>query len=306
LAQQKQIDAQTAAAQAVINQNQQTLINLQASGHASAQQLAQAQANLNNAQNNWNNLPFTVTGQNSAANTEAGGANSTEGTAAIIMCEAISSPAVLVNQGIDAVFKSLNLGNYNNSNLPSVLSSISSMATQIGSSLILGGIGATPSSAVTINENQVINQGVATAAQVAATGYNAAAQANLAKGVVFAVNPDSSTPNVYDLTWTIITSQLPTASYVTLSGPGIPGATTHLPLSNDSYPVTSPTTGNYILTVFTASGQIVTSVNQASSPPQQSYNFNTNPNAPEVAGAFTQRFVINPRGPALVFSPRGQ
>ena len=110
--------------------------------------IKKAQSDLTAAETAWSNLPYDVTGSNSGpgSNTSLGSSltsgTNTEGAAAIVMCEAISSPAVLVNQGIDSVINNIghNLSQYNNSNLPSFLSTISSIASQIGSSLVLGGM----------------------------------------------------------------------------------------------------------------------------------------------------------------------
>ncbi len=128
LAQQKAIDTQNAALSAQIDNRQALLNNLTNAQAANLQvnpnDIKKAQADLTAAQNAWNNYPDSLPSSSPA----------------IVMCEAVSSPAVLVNQGIDSMFNALgaNVSQYNNSNLPGFLSSISSIATKIGSSLVLG------------------------------------------------------------------------------------------------------------------------------------------------------------------------
>ena len=230
--------------------------------------LQQAQAADTAAHNAWNNLPFAVTGNNSISGSTAGGGSTTEGTAAIVMCEAVNSPAVLVNQGIDAVFKSLNLGNYTNSNLPQFLSQISQMATQIGSSLVLGGITGNPP---TINENLAIGQGVTPTQAATIQTLNNNAISNMQQGIDLEIYPTSGG---YSITWTVNTQQVGTASYVTISGPGIANPAARLALTNSGNPlnVVSAVAGNYILNVYDASNKLLISVSQQGTPTTSSGN----------------------------------
>ena len=57
------------------------------------------------------------------------------------MCEAISSPAVLVNQALTPFLPIWdgNLTQYNSSNLPAFINTITGIASQIGTSMVLGG-----------------------------------------------------------------------------------------------------------------------------------------------------------------------
>jgi hypothetical protein len=303
LAQQKQIDATDKAASDALAYASGQLTSLQQAkqlnpNSVSSADLAKAQAAYDAANKTWQNLPYTVTGNNSVSNLGVSGGNNTEGTAAIVMCEAVNSPAVLVNQGIDAVFKSLNLGNYNNSNLPGFLSAISGIATQIGSSLVLGGITGSP---VNINENAVVAQAVTATQAATIQTLNNNAQANMAKGIQFDGYPNSSVTNGYTLNWTVVTQQIPSASYVTITGPGITGTPMHMPLSG-SQAVVAATAGNYTLNVYDATNKLLVSALVTVSPTQVSYNSG----APAVAGAFTATPVVSPRGPTVVIAPRGE
>lgn len=305
LAQQKQIDQASKAASDQLANRQALLDNLtQAKNlgqNVSAGDLAKAQADYNAALAAWNNIPFAVTGNNAAGNAAAGGGNNTEGSAAIVMCEAVNSPAVLVNQGIDAMFKSLNLGQYTDSNLPGFLSALSGIATQIGSSMVLGGLSG---KSVNVNENLSAGLGAGVAATQAATiqSLDNNAQNNMAKGIYFSASTRSGVTNGYTLNWTVATQQISTASYVTFSGQGIPNPGAHQPLSG-SLDFVSPTVGNYTMTVYSSSGQNLISVITSTVPQTQAYNYN--PSGPAVAGAFTSRPVLAARGPAVTFAPRG-
>ena len=302
LAQQKQIDTQSKAASDALAYAQGQLSSLQKAqqldaNSVSAADLAKAQAAYQTALTTWNNLPFAVTGKNDVSNSGIQGGNNTEGTAAIIMCEAVSSPAVLVNQGIDAVFKSLNLGQYNNSNLPGFLSAISGIATQIGSNLVLGGI---TGNSARINENAILNQAVsATQAATIQTLDNNAVD-NMAKGVQFQAY-SNSTKNGATLAWNIITQQISTASYVTIAGPAITGALVKLPLSG-SKDIVLTTVGNYTLTVYDATNKVLISALISVDPSQLAFN---NTGVPAVAGAFTGRQPVLARGELPSLSPRG-
>jgi hypothetical protein len=307
LQQQQLIDTQTKQAQALLANRQQLLTNLQQNG-GSASDIAKAQADVNAANTAWQSLPYTVTGQGSVSNSAAGGGNNTEGSAAIVMCEAINSPAILVNQGIDAVFKSLNLGQYNNSNLPQSLAAISTMATQIGSSLILGGtLGSGGTNASLLNEQKAINSAasIAGSAVFPPTTLN---QAGASSGIIFNTplpSYSNGTVSGYNLTWQI----LPTvsgASYVGISGPGL--GLTKQPLTG-GFAVPSYNAGeSYTLTVYSATGaSLGTATVTVPQPPTNSGTnggLTYNSSAPTVAGAYTDKPVLNIRGPAVVVTPR--
>jgi hypothetical protein len=308
LAQQKQIDQQTKAASDFLANRQGLLVSLQNNPKTSAADLAKAQADYQSALNAWNNIPFTVTGTSSVSSLAVGGGNNTEGTAAIVMCEAISSPAVLVNQGIDAVIKGVggNISQYNDNNLPGFITIIGNVASQIGSSLILGGTGAAKTAALA-NEDKTVSAVVAVADQAVYSNMTA----NLAKGVDFEASPTGQ-PNNYGLSWSVITDQIPTASFVTISGDGISTTITD-PVTKKTTPnklaltagtsITTTVGGNYILTVFDATGRAMTAVTITITPTTA---INYNANSPTVAGAYTGTPVYNIRGPEKTLSLRGQ
>jgi len=314
LTQQKQIDQQTKAASDLLANRQGLLTSLQSNPKTSPADLQKAQNDYNNALTAWNNIPYTVTGANSVNGTSSLASNLTsgdnsEGAMAIVMCEAISSPAVLVNQGIDAVIKGVggNISQYNDNNLPGFINIIGNVASQIGSSLILGGTGAAQSAAI-INENKVATAVVTAGNEAVSSNISA----NLAKGVDFEAAP-SGAPNNYGLNWDVITDQLPTANFVTITGDGISSVTTN-PVTKLATPnrlsltggtaITTTVGGNYILTVFDATGRALTAVTLTITPSsQQAYNYNSN--APAVAGAYTAKPVFNIRGPDVVLSIRG-
>lgn len=307
LNQQKTIDTQNNAAQAKLNYDQRQLNDLQnaleAGVNVSQSDINKASAAVTADTAAWNNLPYTVAGNNSAAQSSSAGGSAIQGQTAIVMCEAVSSPAVLVNQGIDALFNAVgnNISQYNSSNLPGVLGQIASIATQIGSRMILGGITGTSAH---INENQVANAGVAAITGVVIQNTTSNTTANMANGISLTYSSTDGVANGYSLNWTVQTTQIPVASYVTITGPGITGAATKLPLSG-AYAVVSSTGGNYVLTVYDQYGKSLATATQNIAPPsQQSFNYNSG--APQVAGAFTNLPVVATRGPQLVFAPRGQ
>lgn len=279
LAQQAQIDSQTKAASNVLANRKKLLTDLEnakTSGlNVSDIDIKKAKADFDFALNSWNRLPYTVTGQNSSG-------NSVQGRAAIKLCEAVSSPAVLVNQGIDAVFKSLNLGNYNNNNLPGFLGAISGMATQIGSNLVLGGI--TGNSAYKINEDQLINQAVGLASGIAVGALNSNLQANLVKGVNLQVNrndsADTSSGKGYEISWDVLTEKLPLANYVSVTGPGI-DKPSKLPLTG-TFAALAPQSGAYTVTVYDVAGKSLITATQdftnPTTPSTVSGNNSGNPN----------------------------
>ena len=322
LAQQQAIDGQTKAADDRLANRKALLKDLQdyrdSNKNLSAaeterinREIAKAQADYDSALNAWSNLPYTVTGQNS----KAGATTTSEGTMAIKICEAISSPAVLVNQGIDAAFKSVgvNLGQYDNNNLPGFIKIIGDVAAQIGSSLVLGGTGAAAGAAL-INEGKLVNAAIGAAGEYAASQ----ASANLAtKGITtFSIerNPGASSANSYSVNWEINKDIITSANFVTISGNGISAITTDprtgqtvpnkLPLSG-AYNITTTVGGSYFITIFDVTGRAITSgtLNLDTRTNPQAYNYN--PNASAVAGAYTQKTSLGIRGPTVTLSPRG-
>jgi hypothetical protein len=236
LVQQKNIDAQNKVALDQIKNRQALLDNLlnasEAGQNVSQADINKASTDLKNAQAAWNALPDSL-----------GAADP-----AVIMCETVSSPAVLVNQGIDALFKTMtnNLSQYNSNNLPGFLSNISNIATQLGSSMILGGI---TGHSATIN-----GAGAALSSTAAAAGLqtlNANIAANLAKGVDFEVQPNADVANGYSLTWQIVGTALSSASYVTISGPGLTASSTKTSGTTGAFAVVAPAAGaTYTLNVY--------------------------------------------------------
>lgn len=290
LQQQKQIDAQAIALQNKLADRQAQLTNLQQAqaakpGSVPPADLLKATADYNAAYNAWNMAPDAVTSA----------AGSTSTAPAIILCEAISSPAVLVNQGIDSIFKALggNLTQYNSSNLPAYINTITGIASQIGSSMILGGVSAGARSAL-INENRAI---AATAGLAGSVAFHNATSTLGGPIILYSSGTDAQNNTV--LNWDVMTTQLTTASYVTLKGPGV-SATSSVTSSMTVSPTTAAT---YVLTVFDPLGRSLGTASITITPQtQQSYNYN--PNAPAVAGAFTAKPVVQTRGPAVEFNIR--
>jgi hypothetical protein len=312
LAQQQQIDGQTKAASDLLSNRQALLTSLQQSKDlgqkVSDSDILKAQADYNNAKNAWNAIPYTVNGSNSGT-----GTTTSEGTIAIDICEAISSPAVLVNQGIDSIFKAFgaNLTQYNSSNLPAYINTITGVASQIGSSMVLGGLKAGASAAL-VNEGKTVSATAGIASQFATTNNSNTLQ----NGIVFSSGGQTSSgsSNV-TLNWQVVTALLTTASYVTVSGPGLsttmpgplPGSTipNKLPLTG-AINVTPAGTSTYTLTVYDPTGKVLGTPSNITLTPSTQQAYNYNPNAPAVAGAFTDKPSLDIRGPAVVFNPRGQ
>jgi hypothetical protein len=295
LTQQRQVDMQYQALQAQAQNRDALLANLTAAVNSgqkvSASDLAKAQADDNAAQLALVNAPQAVMSSSGSTSTNP----------AIIMCEAISSPAVLVNQGIDALFNAVggNLTQYNGSNLPAYINTITGIASQIGTSMVLGGVGAGASSAL-INENKAIAATAALAASTNSAANSSTSGINGSSNFVIGIYPSSGNNTLVN--WQVLTSNLPTASYVTVTGPGAP--TGHLSLTGNM--TVSPTTNtSYVLTVFDATGKTLGSTNMnVFVDTSSSQSFNYNPNAPTVAGAFTNRPVVATRGPVAQLSIR--
>lgn len=327
LAQQRSLDLQNKALSDQLA-NRQTLLNNLLNAAEMGQDVKQADitkasADLKAAQDAWNNSPDALN----------------KGNPAVVMCEAVASPAVLVNQGIDALFKSVsaNMSQYNSNNLPGYLSAIGGTASQIGSSMILGGV----SGGSTVNENQALGQAVAATTAAGFKTLNDNQSANLAKGVIINFDANTGVDNSYTISWQIVDTQIPTASYVTLSGDGVAGASsvdpktqatvlTKLPL-NGSNAVTTTKGGTYTLTVYDASGKVLTTATSTLTPTvtvassggsgglvcngsyssvaecvAQNGQDYCNTLCGSVHGAFTDKPVLSLRGPVEHLSPRGQ
>lgn len=347
LAQQKAIDGQTKAASDELANRKALLTSLQQAQSLNQNlsvadktklesDLALAQRDYQAALTSWNNLPYAVTGKGSVSQSAVGGGNNIEGTAAITICEAIVSPAVLVNKGIDKAFDAigLHMAQYNDNNLPGFMTLIGDVASQIGSSLIFGGSGGAKG-ALLVNEGRLVSGAV----QVANEAVYAKTSENLAKGIVFGPPTPSSSGSAdsYTLTWEVIPDQIKTANFVTISGDGVSSTkvdpvtkvTTpnRLPLSS-SYAITTKIGGTYVITVFDINGKALTSGTTTLTP-----TFNpgsSNPNlvcggsyssvaacvaengtdycntiCSSVQGAFTNTPSLQIRGSSVIVEPRG-
>ncbi len=269
LAQQKSIDGQAKAASDRMGDRKALLDNLQqakALGQSvSDADLKKAQADYDAAFSAWNNLPFTVAGANSTGQSGANGGNNVEGQAAITICEAIVSPATLINKGVDQAFEAIgvNMKQYDNNNLPGYISMIGDVASQIGSSLIFGGTSAAKN-ALMMNESKLVNSTVGVAAEAAA----AKTAENLAKGINFNAEKSGNSADSYTLNWDTlqVEEKLSAANFVTILGDGVPKTTAssagqsqvaHLELSG-STEIHTTVGGTYTLTVFDKTGRALT------------------------------------------------
>ena len=137
----------------------------------------------------------------------------------------------------------------------------------------------------------------------------------MANGIVFnSPEQNSSITNGYTISWQVITDQMPTASYVTISGDGISSTGSNpqtkqttinkLPLEG-SYAITTTVGGNYILTVYDAAGKALTAASTTLTVQNQKQAFNSTNSDTAVLGAFTSKPSLDIRGPAVVISPRG-
>jgi len=299
LAQQKAIDAKYQAASAKLDNRSALLNDLN-----KAKQLGQpvkdadikkAEADFTAAELALNNVPHDIGGTSTA----------------ISICEAIVSPANLIDKGIDQAFNAIgvNMGQYNNNNLPSFMNLIGDVASQIGSSLIFGGAKGAKNAAI-LNQGRVV-------AGVSGYANNLAASKdseNLAKGIIFTSENDSNTNNGYVFSWEIIKETIPNASFITISGDGISSTVINpqtkqlvpnkLPL-NGNLLITTTKGGSYFLTVFDSNGKALTAVTATLyTGSQQAYNYA--PSQTAVLGAYTERSAISPRGSVPHVSPRGE
>jgi hypothetical protein len=312
LAQQQAIDAQAKALGKKLDDRKALLNNLQTAQklgqNVSTSDLAKAQADYNLANNAWNDAPDAVPGNSPA----------------IIMCEAIVSPATLVNKGIDKAFDAFvaPISQYNDNNLPGFISLITDVASQVGSSLIFGGPNAAKG-AILVNEGKLANGAITAAAQA---GYNHAVS-NLANGISFDAQPDPSSNNTFTLSWSIQDkNSLPTASFMTLSGSGL-NLTVTDHATNKQVPVKYKLTDSvkatvtlipdatdpgtylpdypYTLTVFDASGKPLTSTSLTLTTDNSKTSYNSNAQT-AVLGAYTNKPSLQIRGPEPEFNPRGE
>lgn len=297
MAQQQSVDQQYKAASDRFDDRYALLKNLQqARGlgqNVSDSDIQKAQTDFDAARNAMKVLPQTVS---SPANT---------------ICEAIVSPASLIDKGINQAFDALgvNMKQYNDNNLPGFMSLIGDVASQIGSSLIFGGLDGAKGAAL-INEQRVANAVV----QAGTESLYSNVSENLAKGIVFSAERDPNYSDGYVINWDVLTAQkeLTNASFITISGDGISAVkidpTTKasvpnkLPL-NGSVAIRTNKGGGYILTVFESTGRAITSITAAiNTNSSQAYNNNAEP---KVAGAYTTRVPLNIRGEPEVTQPRG-
>ena len=171
------------------------------------------------------------------------------------------------------------------------MSLISDVASQIGSSMIFGGLDGAKGAAI-INEQRVANAVV----QAGTEALYSNATENLAKGIVFNAVRDENYSDGYVLNWDVVTAQLEKANFVTIAGDGISATkvdpntkqtvTNKLSL-NGSVAIRTSIGGGYILTVFDVTGRAMTSVTMAINVKSiQAYNNNL---APKVAGVYTTR-----------------
>jgi len=229
MAQQQSVDQQYKAASARFDDRYALLKNLQqAKGlgqNVSDSDLQKAQIDFDAARNAMKVLPQTVS---SPANT---------------ICEAIVSPASLIDKGINQAFDALgvNMKQYNDNNLPGFMSLIGDVASQIGSSAIFGGLDGAKGAAL-INEQRVANAVV----QAGTEALYSNASENLGKGIVFSAQKNTTNyDNGYVLSWDVITVQekLTNASFVTISGDGISAVKTD-PTTQRTVPNKLPLSSN--------------------------------------------------------------
>ena len=180
-------------------------------------------------------------------------------------CEAIASPAEMVNKGIDEAFKSIGkgLGDYNDNNLPFFMSWISDVGANIGSSLIFGG----NVKASFLAESGQISTAINTALSFADARVS---KNNLENGLKFDYNVSASGAGRYTLHWEIL--DVDNASFVTIEGPGISNfklgpsgglaldPATGLPVYNElgligDLIVSAPQGGSYVLRVYNSKKQ---------------------------------------------------
>jgi hypothetical protein len=129
------------------------------------------------------------------------------------ICEAIASPAELVNKGIDKSFNafSKSLSDYNDNNLPFFMTWVSDIGSNIANNLIFGGNLKASLLAESSNLAQAINYGLSYA-------DSQSAKKNLENGINFGYDYGNSS-NEYILHWEMV--NVDRADYVTINGDGI-------------------------------------------------------------------------------------
>ncbi|MBI5530269.1 MAG: hypothetical protein HY918_02090 [Candidatus Doudnabacteria bacterium] len=298
MANQQSVDARYKAASNKFDDRWALLRNLQQAKElgqpVSDSDLAKAQADFDQARTALQVLPQAVN------------------TPATTICEAIVSPPSLINKGIDQAFEAIgiNMKQYNDNNLPGFMSMIGDVASQIGSSLIFGGVDGAKSAAL-INEERVAKGAV----QAGTEALYSNASENLAKGIeLSAYSNDAGT--WYDLYWDIVPLSVldGKVSFVTIAGEGV-SATKIDPTTKASVPNKQPPSGSvrvyptksgpYIITVFDANGRAITSATMnltVTGTQPQAYNNNSQT---AVLGAFTDKPSLNIRGGNESIHPRG-
>ncbi len=299
LAQQRSLDAQWSSVERRLEDRQKLLNNLQ---QAKSLGMAVKDSDLQKAQSDYDSalqaeqaLP-TMIGTSSAAS---------------IICESIVSPASMIDKGINEAFKAIgvDMQQYNDNNLPSFMKLIADAASQIGSSLIFGGLSGAKSAAL-INEQRVVSGAV----QAGTEALYSNASENLAKGIDFQAYKNVN--GGYDFYWDIIPSTplAENANFVTISGDGFSTmiinkagqqAPNKLPLSG-SASIQTIKAGPYILTVFDKNGRALTAVTMnvalQNQPMAQNSDYRA---ATAVLGAYTELPPLQIRGGLAAIQPRG-
>lgn len=298
LAQQRSLDAQWSSVERRLEDRQKLLNNLQ---QAKILGMAVSDSDLQKAQSDYDSallaeqsLP-TMIGTSSAAS---------------IICESIVSPASMIDKGINEAFKAIgvDMQQYNDNNLPSFMKLIADAASQIGSSLIFGGLSGAKSAAL-INEQRVVSGAV----QAGTEALYSNASENLAKGIIFTADKSESYADGYTLNWEIITATISGASFVTIQGDGISTVTVNqagqqvpnkLTLSGSTL-IHTTKAGPYILTVYDSNGRALTAATMNVALQSQPLAQNTNYQAATaVLGAYTEKPALQVRGSAAI-QPRG-
>ncbi len=322
LAQQQSTDAQYKAISSRLDDRKNLYFNLlnakEAGMKVDEKDLQQAKADMDAAIAAYQKAPTTVAK-----------------SPALAICEGIVSPASLIDKGINQAFDSMgvNLKQYNDNNLPAFINLITDAASQIGSSFILGG-GVAAKGALLVNEGRLVGGAVTAGSEFAAS----AASTNLAlKGITtFELIRKDTVTNGYTLSWAVDKGVISSASFVTIQGDGI--STTKIdPATGQTVPNKLPLSGsativttkgeNYIITVFNANGQAVTSgahnfeltsgevSNQACGGNYASYSVCVEQVSDEaycrnicgtVSGAYTNASNLNIRGSQTIVFPRGR
>jgi len=211
------------------------------------------------------------------------------------ICKDITSPASLVNMGINEAFSSFagKMSDYNDNNLPFFVNFISDIGTQIGTSLIFGG----NTGSTLLNESGNLAQAASLGIKFA---KNEQAQSNLAKGIRFDYEKSDSFADAYTLSWDVL--EVKDADYVTIKGTGISDTQKFTKLS-DSVEIRTSASNTYLLKVFDKTGKMLTSASldlevEAANP------YLGGSSGPMVRGASISKIRIPIRGP-IGISPRG-